>query len=233
MRVLITRPDPDAHETASRLVALGHEPVLAPVLTIEYVDCDALALEGVAAILATSSNGVRALVRHMQRRDVMLFAVGQQTAALARDCGFRSVMSANGDAAALSKLVTKTLGPSQDALLHAAGAEAEGKLAQDLTAAGFEVRSVVLYHAKAALVLPESARAAIEAGALDAALHFSYRSARIFRELVTAAGLEGKCAGLVMACISAVTARSLEGFPCRELRVAAAPNQEALLACLT
>ena len=232
MRVLVTRPDPDASETASHLVARGHDPIVAPLLKIEYVDGEGLDLEGTAGILATSANGVRALVRRTKRRDVLLFAVGQQTAALARESGFRAVKSANGDAGALSQLVTQTLRPAEGALLHAAGAEAEGKLAHDLTSAGFDVRSLILYHARAATTLPPNARAAIEADALDAVLHFSYRSARVFRELVTAAGLKDKCGALLMACISAATARSLEGFACRELRIAAAPNQGALLACL-
>jgi uroporphyrinogen-III synthase len=232
MRVLVTRPDPDASETASHLVARGHVALLAPLLKIEYVDGDWLELEGTAAILATSANGVRALVRRTQRRDVLLFAVGQQTAALARESGFRAVKSADGDAAALSALVSRTLRPADGVLVHAAGAEAAGKLAHDLTSAGFDVRSLVLYHAKAATNLPPKARGAIESGSLDAVLHFSYRSARVFREVVVAAGLQDACRALLMVCISAATARSLEGFPCRELRIAAAPNQEALLACL-
>jgi uroporphyrinogen-III synthase len=232
MRVLVTRPEPDASETAARLVALGHKPVVAPLLAIDYAEGPALSLDRVAAFVATSANGVRALTRRTDRRDIVLFAVGQQTASLARSSGFRMVHSANGDAAALAALVKQMSSPARGAVLHAAGAEAEGKLAHDLTAAGFEVRTEILYHARAVSVLPQHARAALDGRTLDAVLHFSYRSARTFRDVVTAGGLAEACRDLLMVCISAATARSLEGFPHRELRVAAAPNQDALLAGL-
>src|SRR5690348_2420424 len=121
MRVLVTRPEPDAGETASRLTALGHAPLVAPLLKIEFVDGESLSLDDVQAVLATSANGVRALVRRTERRDVPLFAVGQQTAALARALGFDSVASANGDAAALTALVEGEVEPGRGAVLHAAG----------------------------------------------------------------------------------------------------------------
>ena len=232
MRVLVTRPEPDAGETAHRLTALGHAAIVAPLLTIDFVDGETLSFDRVQAVLATSANGVRALARRTERRDVPLFAVGQQTASLARALGFRSVESANGDAAALTVLVEAHLEPGAGAVLHAAGAETEGRLAQDLTAAGYDVRHVVLYHARAASRLPENARVAIASGALDAVLHFSYRSARVFRDATTSAGLAANCAELLMVCISAAAAKSLEGFPSRELRIASSPNQDALLACL-
>ena len=36
MRVLVTRPDDDAEETAAKLIALGHEPIVAPLLEIKF-----------------------------------------------------------------------------------------------------------------------------------------------------------------------------------------------------
>jgi len=232
MRVLVTRPEPDASQTAARLVALGHKPVVSPLLSIDYVEGPALSLDRVAAFVATSANGVRALARRTDRRDIALFAVGQQTASLALSSGFRLVHSANGDAAALAALVKRMSSPAQGAVLHAAGAEAEGKLAHDLAEAGFEVKTEILYHARAVSALPQQARSALDGRTLDAVLHFSYRSARTFRDVVTEGGLVEACRDLLMVCISAATAKSLEGFPHRELRVAAAPNQDALLACL-
>jgi len=37
MRLLVTRPEPDASREAETLIARGHEPVLAPLLAIEFV----------------------------------------------------------------------------------------------------------------------------------------------------------------------------------------------------
>ncbi len=49
MRVLVTRPEPQAETTASRLVALGHEPVVAPMLVVVPEPDVVLPLDGVAA----------------------------------------------------------------------------------------------------------------------------------------------------------------------------------------
>src|ERR1700689_2967092 len=105
MRVLVTRPYDDALETAAKLKALGHDAILAPLLEIRFHDGDEIALDGVQAILATSANGVRALARHSARRDVALFAVGRQSADVARAAGFRDVRSADGDGATLAQAV--------------------------------------------------------------------------------------------------------------------------------
>ena len=79
---------------------------------------------------------------------------------------------------------------------------------------------------EAAPVLPAPARGALAAGDVDAALFFSPRSARIFHELAKDLPL-GHVTALA---ISPVTAEALRGF--RQVRVAAQPNQDALLALL-
>src|SRR5579863_9915244 len=136
MRVVITRPIDDARETASQLAVRGHETVIAPLLEIRYREGPKIALDGVQAILATSSNGVRALSQRSARRDLPLFAVGAQTASVAVSLGFCDVRSSNGDARALADAVPAWVTPEDGALLHAAGSDEPGPLAADLTACG-------------------------------------------------------------------------------------------------
>jgi uroporphyrinogen-III synthase len=61
-------------------------------------------------------------------------------------------------------------------------------------------------------------------------MFFSPRSAQAFVDCAARAGLS--TARLVAVCISANTARVLEGQAFAEIRIAAAPNQAALLDCL-
>src|ERR1700689_137219 len=103
MRVLVTRPYDDALETAAKLKALGHHAILAPLLEIRFRDGAEIALDGVQAILATSANGVRALERRTTQRNVPLFAIGRQSAVVARAAGFSDVQSADGDGTALAQ----------------------------------------------------------------------------------------------------------------------------------
>lgn len=232
MRVLVTRPVDDARETEARLKALGHVPVVAPLISIKFIGGSDLDLTRAQALIATSSNGVRALAGRTSRRDIALFAVGQQTAETARREGFRTVHSANGDAVALANLVARTVPIGSGSLVHATGSDASGALVAELSEKGFDVRREVLYETPAVASLPSAAADALSDGSLDAVLLFSQRTARILRERVTEMGFAPQCAKLVAACISAAAAEGLSPLKFHEIRIASAPNQNALLACL-
>jgi uroporphyrinogen-III synthase len=229
MRVLVTRPSDDARETAALLVARGHSPIVAPLLSVRFHDGHALRLDGVQALLFTSANGVRALARRTSLRDFAVFSVGSQTAEAAREAGFRDVRNADGNVETLATAVCAALKPKDGALLHATGAEAEGHLASLLSAAAFKVRSEVLYDVPAVAELPAAARDALAAGAVDAVLLFSARSAQVFVDSVSKAGLGTACANLIAVCISAAAAKPLDRLGFREIRIAPRPNQAALL----
>ena len=137
------------------------------------------------------------------------------------------VVAADGDAHALADAVPRWLRPDAGALLHVCGEQNEGALAETLAAKGYAVRREILYVVEP-LPLPQEAIAALQAQAVDAALFFSPRSARIF-----IAQAEGLTLDRVTAlCISPATAKALPQERFAAIRVAAKPNQEALLALL-
>ena len=211
---------------------MGHDAVLAPLLEIRFLDGEEIALDGVQAILATSANGVRALARRSARRNVALFAVGRQSADAARAAGFRDVRSADGDGAALAQAVAQWARRDGGTLLHVAGRETKGALSATLAKEGFDVRSATLYEALAAEALPAAAADALRGQSLDAALFFSPRSARIFRDLVRRAGLAQCCRTVTAAAISEAAAKALDGLDFASVRAAGRPDQEALLTLL-
>ncbi len=228
MRVLLTRPRPDAEETARLLTERNIETVIAPSIDISDVGGVTLDLEGVQAVLFTSANGVRAFARATGRRDLPVFAVGDATAQAALDSGFIQVTSAGGDVAALAALVQDHLDPTAGALLHAAGSAVAGDLAGDLANHGFAVRRRQLYQAQTVGVLPVDARNALEQGTVDAVLFYSPRTAAHFATLVAAAGLQSCCRQIVAGCLSAAVAEAAAALPFAEIRVAATPDQAAL-----
>jgi uroporphyrinogen-III synthase len=232
MRVLVTRPRGDAEDTAAKLAARGHQAVIAPLLDIQIRTGEEIALDGVQAVLITSANGIRALATRTKRRDMKVLAVGEQSANTARELGFVEVDDAHGDAQALADLAIARFKPQNGALFHASGAEMRGGLAEKLSARGFSVRGEALYDAVAATTLPPEARTALVRGTLDAALFFSPRTAGIFVDIVAREGLEDACRALGAFCISEAAGSALRTFSFREIRVAAAPNQDALLALL-
>jgi uroporphyrinogen-III synthase len=218
MRVLVTRPVEDAGEIAAALKARGHEAVIAPLMSIAFDDEVPLHLDGVQAIIATSANGVRALARRTSLRDLPVFAVGPQTAAEAHKVGFADVKSADGDSDALVAAIPTWAAKTGGALLHATGQDGAGRVAADLRAQGFDVRSAVLYAMSPVAALPSAAQEAV-----DAVMLFSPRSAAIY------AGLSGPSKGVIALCISQNTADALAGLSFREIRIAKRPNQNAML----
>jgi len=232
MRVLITRPEQDAGNFSDHLRRRGHEAISAPLLTVRVHNGEALALDGVLGVLVTSANGVRALARLSERRDLPVFAVGPQTAHEALSAGFTRVESSDGDAVALAEALPRWVRADEGTLLHASGADGAGRLEALLSAKGYEVRTVVLYDVVAATALPEVAARALQDGSLDAALFFSPRSARVFKDCTLKAGLVAACTCLIAGCISRAAADALSPLSFKEIRVAARPNQDALLASL-
>jgi uroporphyrinogen-III synthase len=103
-------------------------------------------------------------------------------------------------------------------------------LAESLAALGFVLRRTVLYRVDAADNLPLEAATALRQGAVDVALFYSSRSARVFAAL--AARDKIPLSGVTAVCISPATAAALAGGAFAAIRIAARPNQEALLACL-
>src|SRR4051812_34603951 len=147
MRLLVTRPREDAETFASLLRARGNDALIAPLMEVRVLGGPPIALEREQAVLATSANGIRALAARSARRDIAVYAVGPQTAVEARRAGFAPVISAEGDAAALADMVAANLDPAAGPLLHAAGAETAGRVAQSLGARGFQVDATVIYEA--------------------------------------------------------------------------------------
>ena len=214
MKVLVTRAEGDAEKLAARLAERGHQSIIEHLMTIRFRPEAARGiapfLDDVQAILFTSANGVRAFAEATQRRDFRAFAVGDATAAVAREAGFAEVTSAAGAVDDLARLVIGRLKPKAGAVFHAAASVTAGDLQGLLEAAGFSVRRAALYEAVESQRLSDSTRGAITRHEIDAALFFSPRNAATFVRL--AADLEEGCKHMVA--------------------VAAAPNESALLVAL-
>ncbi|HKR88350.1 MAG TPA: uroporphyrinogen-III synthase, partial [Phenylobacterium sp.] len=102
-KIWITRAQPAAAATAERVRGLGHDALVAPLLAVHDVEDVEIDLAGVAALAFTSANGVRAFAARSGERGLQVFAVGGATAQAARQAGFGSVLSSDGDVAVLDR----------------------------------------------------------------------------------------------------------------------------------
>ena len=227
MRVLVTRPEPDASKLAELLRARGDEPVLAPLMEIRLSGDEPPAGIADAVLLFTSANGVRAAEAHGVRSSRGVFAVGEATAAAARKAGFEIGGIADGDVAALSALIADRLSKDQ-LLVHAAGRDLAGDLLSALNARGYKMLRWRAYEALAAKALPASA-AAFLGGAAGAVLLYSPRSANLLVTLTRSAGLIAEARRHRALCLSQAVADSAAAIAWASLEVAANPRQETLL----
>lgn len=234
-RIWLTRSRPGAEADAAALAALGHAPLIDPVLEIVPVPVT-VDLEPVAAVAVTSAAAVRALAALTPRRDRPLFAVGAATAAAARAAGFEEVDAGDeadgdaggGDAAALAARLVRAAPPGRAPwpvpwpVLWPRGRE----VAADLAALAFalapgrvEIRPVVVYAAEPRR--PDAALAAVAAGEVAAVLLHSPRGARAAAEALRAAGLAPPPAIALSPAVAAA-------WPGPVLAVAARPDADAL-----
>ncbi|MGZ5903955.1 MAG: uroporphyrinogen-III synthase [Reyranella sp.] len=232
MRVLITRPEREAVTLATALSQRSHVPVIAPLFRLEILHPPAdfaASLAACQAVLLTSANGARALAEASEQRGRPILAVGDTTATTAEGLGFTAVTSAAGDGAALVELVRKRLDPKTGPLVHVSGVDQALDLGEALGRHGFDVRRFALYDARAESVLPDSARAALQARALDAATFFSPRAASQFAKLVGEAGLADCLRSVTAIGISPAALAPLGQLPFKATVSAARPTRQAVL----
>jgi len=192
------------------------------------------------AVVATSANALRGIESQLAGTALLklpLFAVGEHTAAAARQAGFTNVMTASGDAGTLRDLVAESVKSKMlkkaSPLLYLAGADLARDLAGELGEKGFSVVTQTTYKMVPAKHLPREVCDAFVAGEIEAVLHYSRRSARAFLEAARDGGVEISALALPQCCISAAVASIVREAGAGQVAVAASPDENALFEALT
>ncbi len=231
MRLLLTRPEPDAQRTATALRGRGHEVIVTPLLRIEAVAAD-LGPGRWDAIVMTSANSCRAIANHPRCNELItcpVFVVGRHSAEAARIASFADVTSADGDAKDLARLLVARFAARDRRLLYLAGEDRAADLAADLASLGVSMKTVVIYRAVKVTDFPLPARDALKSGQIDGVLHFSRRSAEAFLACAESAQHLDEALAAFHYCLSPYVARPLLQAGAATVRVAAQPNEAALI----
>ncbi|MFZ0267027.1 uroporphyrinogen-III synthase [Caulobacter sp.] len=191
-RIWVTRALPGAEATAARLIAMGLEPLVDPLLAVRDLS-PPVDLTDVAVLAFTSVNGVAAFARLHGDRDRPVFAVGDRTARAALEAGFVDVVSADGDVQALAALIVSQAARLDGAVLHPCALEPAGDLISPLVAGGLSARRLAVYE-----TLDRDPSPSTLAGldGLEAVLLHSPRAARVLSgwlERLPAPGLRALC----------------------------------------
>src|SRR5260370_5965978 len=234
MRLLVTRPERDAQRTAAALCARGHQVRSAPLLKIEAIAGADLGAAPWGALLMTGAKAAGAIAGHprlAELRSLPVLAVGRRTAEAARTAGFADVTSADGGAGDLARLVAGRVSAGAP-LLYLAGTDRARNLASDLAPHGIAVRTVEIYRALAPEAFPPAHVAPLRAGGIEGVLHFSRRGAEIFVQFAERAGVAAAALRPVQFCISAQAAEPLARTGANKIRIAAQPEEDALVAMI-
>jgi len=220
--IWITRAEPAASTSAARLRALGHIPLVLPLLEVRPITTEVPDLTGIGALAFTSANGVRIFAQLSETRALPVFAVGAACAQAARAAGFRQVLSADGDVAALAAGIASRAEEFRGALLHPAATEPAGDLAGALAQAGVQARTLPIY--ETVPVTPPAA-ALDQALKAEAALLYSPKAARQLAVL-----MRGRQAPSLRAlCLSKAVAKPLARARIGPRAFAPVPLESALL----
>jgi uroporphyrinogen-III synthase len=228
-RVLVTRPEPGAARTASRLAALGFEPILLPLTRTRPLPVAMAGLpKDAAAIAATSANALRhapaeliAALAHLP-----CHAVGERTAEAARAAGFLLVHEGPGEAEALAAHMAASL--SGMAVVYLCGRVRLSTFEQRLGGASVRVHTVETYDT--AEIGYESAEIAarLDGHPVDTVLLYSVKAAQVIRAIVRRPDLAPLFGDAIFMCLSGRVAAALEPAGRQRIHVSGEPNEEAL-----
>lgn len=191
MRVLIIRPEVQARQTADKLAALGHDPVIFPLFrpSHDLPHClDALKSK-YSALAVTSAEAVRCLQELGPELEpylgVPMFTVGRATARAARNVGFTDVIAASGNGHDLAAIVAGYAASAMEAkpILYLAGVRRSGVFEDTLRDNDIDCVTAEIYDMEPVPYTLEQQQARLVNKAVDAAFFFSRENAKAFFEL--------------------------------------------------
>ncbi len=218
--LLLTRPQETDGRTAQAALNAGFSAISAPLLRIEPLEWN-LPADMPEALLFTSAHApglVAARAPGLLRLPV--YAVGPNTARAAEDAGFAVAMAGETDG---SEIVRRAFEAGVRSLLHAGGETTAAYAVPD----GLSVARVAVYAARPVSGLDAETAARLKRGEIFAVLLFSPRTAAIFTQALTGAGVPR--GGLRIIALSPAVAR-MAGAGWKAVDIAGKPSLEEALA---
>ncbi|MEP9387502.1 uroporphyrinogen-III synthase [Mesorhizobium sp. KR9-304] len=229
-RVLVTRPEPGASETARRLETLGFDAHKLPLHEIRTLPVDAGVIpDDVATVAITSANAIRHAPQDVINRlkHLPCFAVGASTARSATDAGFSNVIAGGGDAEGLAETIAGRR-PSLP-LAYLCGRVRRPAFEKRLAHEGIPIHAVETYDTVGLSYTAEEVLNLTTRHPIDFALVYSANAAEILAATIRRPQLENLFENTLFACISDRVAQALGGWPRGRIRIAREPSETALL----
>jgi len=227
--ILITRPSTESKSTGDKLEMMGHRVAYAPMLNIAPVSFEIP--DETRSLILTSKNGARFGLANIGEKGRAIYAVGEQTAAVARDMGFRNITVGAGTARKLVPILLECGDTHKRDYAHLCGNEIAYNISDVLKDEGIDAVNTVTYQTTPNRSFSPAVAEAMDRGEIDAVLFYSPRTATIFEEAISEAGHPDWLPKLDALCLSPRVSNELLG-PWRSIKRAILPTEKALFGLL-
>ena len=230
--VIVTRAEPGASETVTRLMDMDFHAIRSPMLELKALEAPMLDLSGIYNLVFTSANGVRFFVEAVggiteHVADLTTWGVGPATADAAEAAGFQRIVRGDGNSDELARLILSSE-CTEDGFLHIANSAAAGNLVAQLSAAKCDARFLALYETVPASALQADAVQTLRSGSGAVVLVHSAKAAHVFAALSESIPMVTN----ICVAISEAAAAPLKSLQARALISAVRPNEDALMEAL-
>lgn len=184
-KILITRPEDDSKDLATKLENLGFQTVSQPMLEISPCDFKLPNLDAFDAMIFTSPQAVRIFKEKVSAPldNIEAYCVGSKTALLCKDLGFKALHNADGAAKDLAKLIISNPSNSGKNFLYCRGAQTSYPIEKNLNRNKINCTSLEIYEARFANSFSENTIKLLENKEISGITFFSKRTAEAFYKL--------------------------------------------------
>lgn len=221
--LLVTRPQAQGHEARDALTKLGFTVDCQPLLNVTYhrIRKDISRYKG---LIFTSAHAVRAFCESYRVRDIAVFTVGDVTASVAKEAGFKSVQSASGALNDLEELLTENALVGD--FLYVRGQDISREIEGD------SINEVIGYHTDLIEFIEEEVVRKLQEGHYSHVLFYSTRTAINFVTMMKKYDLSESLKRIKALCLAPSMVESLSVLPWQEIVTAKQPNQGSLFELL-
>lgn len=129
----------------------------------------------------------------------------------------------------MQRTLLKEVRPTDGTIAYLSGRDITTDIARDLASRGYRARRIVVYKAAPAHRLSDATQDLIRGRSIDCVVFMSYRTAYFFTELCHSAGLVDCLGSVAAAALSDKVASGLESDRWKEVLVAEAPSNDAII----
>ncbi len=233
MKVLITRAEPAASQTAKNLAKHGHEAILMPLF--EVVDTGiAIPDEEYDGVIFTSKNAVDILQKRGWQTNfetTPAFCVGEKTEFAAKALGFKTTYKANGGGGALVKLMSN-LEITNRRFLYPSTPDKSFDMQKALKTYNAKLKTIDIYQAKPKTLSLKDIKQTISEPSIKCVFVYSALSYQHLANIIKAAKLESFSKQCTLVAISSQAINLLDYIQWKDVLIADKPKEDAMISLI-